>query len=354
MLSSQVVALLRCPVCADPIELLNPGALDAVLGHTGNVCPEIYPVIDGVPRLLTSEARGALMRSHPRLATDARFAHWIGRTRQTPADLRLVERFDREWQRFSDMAPDERARLFSSYFDLVPEETLRSAAVVLDAGCGSGRWAAEVARRGPMVLALDLGQSVEVTRRNTPAERITVVQADVRHIPLAPASVDLAYSLGVLHHVEETDAALARIAAAVRPGGLVLIYVYYALDGRGAIFKTAFRTVDLVRRLISRLPQALVPALTGVIAGLIYLPLARTASLLEGLGLKRAARKLPLNFYSTLSFRTMQNDSLDRFGTRLEKRYTRQQVVDLLEGAGLRDILVAPNPPYWRASGRKA
>lgn len=352
-LAPEVVALLRCPVCAGALTPLEPGALDAVLGHAGGACREVYPVIGGVPRLLNGEARHVLARSQPGLREDARFAHWSGRSRARPADLRLVERFDREWERFSAMAADERARLFSNYFDLVPDETLRGASVVLDAGCGSGRWAAEFAARGPLVLALDLGESVEVTRRNTASDRVAVIQADVREVPIAPGSVDLAYSLGVLHHIQETEAALGRISAAVRPGGIVVIYVYYALDGRGPGFQAAFRTVDAVRRVISGLPASLLPPVTGAIAALVYWPLARTAALLERVGLGRIARRLPLGFYSTLSFRTMRNDSLDRFGTRLEKRFTRRQVIDLLEGAGLKDVVVSAGPPYWRASGRQ-
>ena len=47
----------------------------------------------------------------------------------------------------------------------------------------------------------------------------------------------------------------------------------------------------------------------------------------------------------------MLNDSLDRFGTRLEKRYSRAQMLELLRGAGLHDVRVSDRPPYWHGLG---
>jgi SAM-dependent methyltransferase len=306
-----------------------------------------------VPRLLIGNARAVLARSHRLLCQDPRFQDWCAGSLVPPPDLQLVERFDREWQRFSAMRKEERAQLFASYFDLIPDETLRQAAVVLDAGCGSGRWAAEVATRASLVLAVDLGQSVEIARKNTPTDRVAVIQADLREPAVAAGSVDLAYSLGVLHHMEETEQALARIVATLRHGGILLIYLYYALDDRGRVFRAAFRLVDLMRRLISRLPPSFLPPLTAVIALIVYWPLARLSRVLELAGLRSLARRSPLAFYRTLSFRSMWNDSLDRFGTRLEKRFTSDQIVDLLMRAGLNDIRLSAAPPYWRAAGRK-
>src|SRR5207253_1766641 len=119
---------------------------------------------------------------------------------------------------------------------------------VLDAGAGAGRWAFEVSQRGPRVIAVDLGRSIEVTRANTSPDRVACVQADLEALPLAAASVDWAYSLGVLHHTRDPQAALAKVVAAVRPGGTVLLYLYYALDQRGPLFRGLFQTVDLARR----------------------------------------------------------------------------------------------------------
>lgn len=129
--------------------------------------------------------------------------------------------------------------------------------------------------------------------------------------------------------------------------------MYYALDGRGRLFRATFTLVDGLRRVISSLPQLLLVPITTAIAGVVYLPLARLARVLEAVGLKALADRIPLRIYSALSFRTMRNDSLDRFGTKLEKRYRRDEVIGLLERAGLEDIRVSERPPYWHAVGRR-
>ena len=49
----------------------------------------------------------------------------------------------------------------------------------------------------------------------------------------------------------------------------------------------------------------------------------------------------------------MRTDAFDRFGTRLEKRFTRPEVIEMMELAGLEQIGISDRPPYWCAIGRK-
>jgi hypothetical protein len=60
---------------------------------------------------------------------------------------------------------------------------------------------------------------------------------------------------------------------------------------------------------------------------------------------------VPLFQYRHRSFYVMRNDSLDRFGTRLEKRFSRDGVRCLLEGAGLENVVFSEGPPWWVAVG---
>ena len=237
------------------------------------------------------------------------------------------------------------------YFDLLPASRFTAASVVLDAGCGAGRWAAEVAARGPRVIAMDLGLSVEVAARSAASDRIAFLQGDVHAVPLRADAVDWAYSLGVLHHVADPLRGLRSVAHAVRSGGDVLIYLYYALDQRPLLYRALFRAVDLVRRGVSRLPRRPAHAVATAIAVLVYWPLARLSRVLAAVGLRRVADGLPLSFYRDLPFRVMRNDSLDRFGTTVEQRFTRAAMRDLLAAAGLGAIRFSPEAPFWRAVG---
>ncbi|MEM8603660.1 MAG: SAM-dependent methyltransferase, partial [Cyanobacteria bacterium P01_H01_bin.121] len=130
-----------------------------------------------------------------------------------------------------------------------------------------------------------------------------------------------------------------------------LIYLYYAFDHRPWWFKAIWHLSNLARNIISRLPHSLRYWLSVIIAILIYWPLARLSLLLEKAGLN--AEALPLSFYRAKSFYCMRTDALDRFGTRLEKRFSQAQIRTMLEQAGLEKITFSDQPPYWCALGYK-
>jgi len=352
------LAHLACPACGGALRVIDtsPDRADAVLGHDLGTCPERYPVIGGIPRLLTGPARLLLRVAHAGwFATPlGAVVGWPGDPPVGSPDLELVERFDAEWRSFSRVASKELDLTFERYFDVVPPESYREGALVVDAGCGAGRWAEQVQRRGARVIAVDLGRSVEVAHDNTRASgRVVCVQGDVRSPPLRPASFDLVYSLGVLHHISETEDALGSLARLVRPGGLFLLYLYYALETRPPAYRAIFRGTDAARRLTSLLPQQILAIVATAIAAVAYWPLARLARVLAAVGATGLAAQLPLSFYARSSFRTMRNDSLDRFGTRLEKRYTRAEVTRLLEAAGLTNVIVSSQAPFWHAVARR-
>jgi SAM-dependent methyltransferase len=349
------LSLLACPRCRAPLGLAPRGGADGYLEHQGGGCDERYPIIDGIPRLLLGpdRARVTAERSDWFQADAERRAlrdRWHGEG--IGGHEAVVSGFDYEWRRFSKAGGRELAAVSAQYFDLIPDPRFGSDQIVVDAGCGAGRWAYEVARRGARVVAVDLGMSVEIARRNTEATgRVLCVQGDVRHLPLRDGAVDWGYTLGVIHHIPETGEALARIARAIKPGGSVLVYVYYALDERGRGYRGLLRVADGARRVISHAPRGIAEGFSLLVALGVYWPLARLATLVSWVGLQRVAAAIPLSFYADLSFQVMRNDSLDRFGTRLEKRYTRAEVTELMQRAGLRDITISPRAPFWHAVG---
>ena len=347
-----------CPVCRDGLAIheMSGDGRDAVLAHDHTDCRERFPAVGGVPRLLVGAARYRFTRERTDWFMTSplarQFSDWTTLTRES-SDLAIVERFDREWGSFSRVGATEQGAIFARYFDVVPKELLAEGRLALDAGCGAGRWAYEVQRHGARVIAVDLGQSIEVAERNTrDTGRVACVQADVRDLPTRADAFDLVYSLGVLHHLQPTEDVVRNLAGGLRPGGALLLYLYYALDDRSALYRGLFRAVDAFRSVSSALPQSILVALSTAIATLVYFPFARLAKILHAAGRHHLADSLPLSFYANLSFETMLNDSLDRFGTRLEKRFTREQVGRLLDRSGFVDVVISPAPPKWHAIGR--
>jgi hypothetical protein len=137
----------------------------------------------------------------------------------------------------------------------------------------------------------------------------------------------------------------------LRPGAPFLVYLYYAFDNRPGWYRGLWRATDLIRRVISRSPVAVKAAVTTTIAAAVYLPLARAARLLDRAGVD--VERLPLAFYRDRSFYTMRTDAFDRFATRLEQRFTAEQITAMMRAAGLTGVVVSPGAPYWCAVGRR-
>jgi SAM-dependent methyltransferase len=174
----------------------------------------------------------------------------------------------------------------------------------------------------------------------------------VADIPLPPQSLDFAYSLGVLHHVPDTQAAIDAVAAKLKPGAPFLVYLYYALDNRPAWYRALWRITNIARLFISRLPHPLRLLVSQTIAVLVYWPIARFAGVLSRLG--ASAQAVPLSYYADKSFYVMRTDAYDRFCTRLEKRFTRSEIGRMLSRAGFADVQFSESVPFWCAVGVKS
>lgn len=237
---------------------------------------------------------------------------------------------------------------------IFPWDELPREAEGFDLGCGSGRWARLAAPRVHVLHCIDASpaalQVARQTLQETPNCRLHLASVDA--MPLADGSMDFGYSLGVLHHVPDTAGAIASAARALKPGAPLLLYLYYALESRPWWYRTLWRVSNRGRRCVAALPHPAKLAATTLIAATVYLPLARLARTLERRG--RDVEALPLAAYRHRSFYTLRTDAYDRFGTRLEQRFTAAEIERMMLAAGLADIVFSAEPPFWCAVGRRA
>ena len=271
-------------------------------------------------------------------------------------DRDVVRGFGDEWTRFdqSDVADQELRTMFEQYFRIFPWAALPQSAVGFDLGCGSGRWARFVAPRVGSLHCIDpSAAALAVAQRSLrPHPNCLFHLASVDNMPLADNSMDFGYALGVMHHLPDTDAGIQSCARKLKPGAPLLLYLYYALDNRPLWFRLTWRLTNVFRYGISRLPFTLRYAVSQCIAAVVYYPLARLGRLLERLGSKHVAA-VPLSYYRRRSFYTMRTDALDRFGTRVEKRFSATEIIRMLETAGLERISFSNTMPYWCVIGYK-
>ena len=271
-------------------------------------------------------------------------------------DELVVAGFGDEWSRFDyvTLSAQEKRDAFNSYFAIFPWSKIPADAVGADIGCGSGRWASLVAPRVGTLHCIDASrEALDVARKalsNQP--NCQFHHAIANEIPLPDATLDFGYCLGVLHHIPDTQSALNACVSKLKSGAPFLVYLYYRFDNRPAWFRAIWRISDGARRLISRLPHGPRFVVSQLLAVAVYWPFARSAWLADHLGLD--VSNWPLSTYRDRSFYVLRTDSLDRFGTRLEKRFTRDEIAVMMEGAGLREVRFHSSAPYWTAVGFKA
>jgi SAM-dependent methyltransferase len=270
------------------------------------------------------------------------------------ADKKVIEDFGREWELFdqSDLDQKEAEEAFAQYFSVFPWQDLAPDSQGFDLGCGSGRWARLAARRVGHLHCIEPSQAIEVAKRTLAGEgNVSFHQNAVDAIPLQNNSMDFGYCLGVLHHVPDTRGGLGACVGKLKPDAPFVLYLYYSFDNRPAWFRAIWKISDLARRAVSRAPFAVKRMFAWMMAFFVYLPLARTARFLERRG--KNVDAFPLSYYRDRSMYVMRTDALDRFGTRLEKRFSRAEIESMMHEAGLVNIVFRHGPPYWCAVGRR-
>ncbi len=211
-----LLALLACPVCGEDLKYaaldkhprLETEVENGMLACVG--CKLEYPIRDGIPRLRPPDAVPA-------------------------AASKTRESFGWEWLRYPGSRPVDRPTFLEE--TMIPPEAF-AGKLVLDAGCGMGRYSAVALGLGAEVVAVDMSDSLirvaEAARSNP---KLHAVEGDLLRPPFKKGIFDLAYSQGVLHHTSDTHAAFRSVAALVKPGGMLSVWLY-GKAGRFAEFAT--------------------------------------------------------------------------------------------------------------------
>ena len=240
--------------------------------------------------------------------------------------------------------------IFAQYTSIFPWDQLPPEATGFDAGCGSGRWAKRFAPRVGRLHCIDASEAaLNVARRQlASATNVEFHCSDLNSLDLPKGSFDFGY-YSVFFTTSPTRVLPRKHASRCSSRAPFLVYLYYSLDDAAPLKRSVFRLVSGGRFVISRLPTGVKTVVCDAIAVGVYWPLARLARGIEKLGKDPSA--IPLSFYRSRSLYVMRNDALDRFGTRLEKRFPREEVIALMQDAGLESIVVSQSEPFWVAMG---
>ena len=247
------------------------------------------------------------------------------------------DRFGYEWHNYAEMRPEyeEQFKLWTPH--MRPEDWCGVSFV--DAGCGMGRnsyWAMLYGAEGGMAIDVD-SRSLAAARRTLesyPGVRVREMSV----YDLEPSSsYDVAFSIGVIHHLKEPLAALRAMVSAVKPAGKVLIWVYGRENNRWIVFALT----PLRKLLFSRMPVGLVHHLSLYPTVLLWVFLRLHGG---GIDYFRLLRRF--------SFRHIRSIVFDQMLPRIAHYWCRSEVEQLMRDAGLVDIRLSwVNEMSWAACG---
>jgi SAM-dependent methyltransferase len=268
-------------------------------------------------------------------------------------DQGVIDSFGYEWAAFdyseaeTSAALDAQFRAYCTPLDLNQFDPKKS--IAGDFGAGSGRWAERLTPFFSQIYALEPSDGASKVLKNkfSGEAKIVVLQETVGANSIPLESLDLAMSLGVLHHIPDTGLAIKEVARRIKPGGVFLCYLYYNLENKPGFYKLIFKAVNIVRKIISMLPQKSKQIIASVIAAVVYLPVARFSKLLSRFQINTS--NIPLHHYADMPYVMLANDALDRFGTTLEQRFSKADITEMLRGADfdISTLKFSELEPFW-------
>jgi SAM-dependent methyltransferase len=297
------VSLLMCPACKGDLALevesnagsaVQSGNLSCSQGHS-------YPIVRGIPRFVSSDGYAANFGFE-----------W---------NLHNRTQLDTENQRESEQTLMEKTGFTSGDF---------RGKLVLDVGCGMGRFADVASRWGATVVGVDLTSAIDAASGNIgDRDNVHLAQADVFRLPLRDGTFDFVFSIGVLHHTPNTRDAFDRLPALLKPGGRVAIWVY------SSSMRSWSRTSDAYRVVTTRLPKRLLYAMSHIAVPWYHL------SRLPAVG-PRLAMVLPIRNHPNPAWRVL--DTFDWYSPRYQWKHSDSEVREWFESQGLVELKQLPFP----------
>lgn len=201
-MNADVLRILRCPSCSGHLVLLNGEPTDGPV-ERGDLqcssCRASFPVHRGVARFVPPE--------------------------------NYTTTFGFQWNRFRRTQLDSYSGQSVSRDRFFRESGWRPAdlagKMVLDVGCGAGRFTEVALSTGATVVAIDYSAAVDACRANFAGHpRLSVLQCDIYRLPFATASFDFVFCFGVLQHTPDVRAAFMALREPLRPGGRLAVDLY--------------------------------------------------------------------------------------------------------------------------------
>lgn len=324
---------------------MNPASVNSPQGPREPQAPEATP--SSIPPDVLALLRCINCHSPLRSSSDAltcpacgrRFPNVRGVVRFV-GEGNYADSFGYQWQRFQRTQLDHAGTNFSEQ-DFIEKVRLRpedlNGKLVLDVGCGMGRFAEVATRWGARVIGIDFSEAAEVAARNLADREFIAFQADVFELPFAPESFDCIYSMGVLHHTPDCEKAVKALPQYLKPGGTLAVWLYSG-------YNKWYRFSDEWRKITHRMsPQTLHRFFRVAVPFFYWLDRGLRAVPIVGKPVAGAVHHVfPVNRQSEAEARVL--DTLDWYSPKYQSKHTYEQVFRWFESCGLEHLSVGNIP----------
>ena len=196
---------------------------------------------------------------------------------------------------------------------------------ILDAGCGGGRYARICGEAGATVIGADHTRAVDkAAQLCRHLKRVRFLQADLKHLPLEPASFDFVFSIGVMHHDADTRTVFDSVARFVKPGGRYSVWLYRRNQWWQELINSGLRAIT------SRVPSGLLT------------PFCHVGAILGGVPVINKTLNKVVNFSAHPCYQNRVCDTFDWWAPRYQFHHTVEQLKSWFLQAGFDDINVLP------------
>ncbi|MDA0835303.1 MAG: class I SAM-dependent methyltransferase [Planctomycetota bacterium] len=269
--------------------------------------------------LVMNDERVAGLLWCPRCALSINFREGIPRF----VESAHLESFGLQWNRYEVAHADEDRATFQAKTGFSLDEL--AGKLVLDAGCGGGRYSKIVGGAGGIVVGADHTHAVDkAANLCADLEQVSFVQADLKKLPFPPASFDYAFSIGVMHHDVNTRAVFDTVAKMVKPGGKLAVWLYRKNQFWQEWLNTAIR-----KRTMNMPPEKLERW-------------CRIGAFLGGVPIMKQTLNKIVNFSNHPNYENRVCDTFDWFAPQYQHHHTVDELFEWYREAGYENLVVLP------------
>jgi SAM-dependent methyltransferase len=281
-----LIFLVRCPRCRGELKIEGNPPRELACPS----CEAKVPVVSGIPRVVADSYAAS---------------------------------FGRQWNRYDVARPIEDEATFWVKTGISPSEL--AGCLVLDAGCGGGRYTRLVAGHGARVVGVDRSAAVEkAAELCANLANVLIVQSDLLDLPLAERAFDVVFSVGVLHHTPDPRRAFAQIARRVKPGGRLAVWLYRRNTTPQEWLNAGLRSVT------TRVSPHVLERLCACLGALGAIPV-----------LKQTLNKL-VNFSNHPDWTLRVCDNFDWYAPRYQSHHTLEELKRWFTEEGFTDLIELP------------